>query len=82
MQERTTSGFAQDECIRLYDKDGKHCLSILNCSSLSHTGDPQVLEARNVDVSTPSGSVMFCVPTQDFSGVVEAFRHAVEKIGL
>lgn len=80
MEERTTSGFAQDECIRLYDKDGKHCLSIMNCASLSHTCDHNVLEAKNVDVATPTGAVMFCVPTQDFSGVLEAFCHAVEKI--
>jgi hypothetical protein len=40
------------QCVRLFDKDGKHTLSILRCYD----------DERDYDITLPNGEVLWCGP--------------------
>ena len=55
-----------DECVRVYNKDGEHVLTILGC----------LYEESKFDLATPDGEVEYCGVPLD---IVKLF---VEKLGL
>jgi hypothetical protein len=54
-------------CIRLYNQEGKHVLSLVACPS-------------GVDICTPDGDVMYCDSQQDLGEVLEHLKDSQRPI--
>lgn len=56
------------KCVRLYDKDGNHILSVLRCYD----------DEKEFDMATPDGNVVCCAPVTDYWPVVFAEHFPIE----
>ena len=63
-----TKKMKDGKCVRLYDKDGNHVLSVLRCRHC----------AEDFDIVTPDGNVVCCAPVTDYWPVIFAEHFPIE----
>ena len=61
------TNLGQSDCIRLFDKNGNHVLTIIQCYD----------DESMIDIGTPDGKVLYCA---DFSKLLENVLHLAEPI--